>query len=227
MYSVYQICNIVNQKVYVGVTKHDLTDRLREHLSEAKRDRAKHRKLYKEINLLGADKFYIECICNCQGKTEGFTLEKAYIKKLGTALNGLNESLGGAGKTFVDPDDIYKAYMQNRSVTQTAAQLHCCIDTVRSALKLYNVSYPSNTERCGHPIEAIDVQTGQKIYFASSGEAGRYCEEIGRCKKFSGGTRQKIINAANGQLKTAYGFYWHKTKQNKSISSSDKGRALR
>ena len=62
MYVVYAIKNLVNQKIYIGVTNRDLTKRLREHFQEANRERAKKRKLYNEINTLGKNKFYIEPI---------------------------------------------------------------------------------------------------------------------------------------------------------------------
>ena len=207
MYKVYVIENIINSKVYIGVTKHSLTKRLKDHKAAAKK--FANRKLYKEMNSFGFNNFFIKKIDEADSQEEGFTLEKAYIKKYNSAVTGLNESLGGAGKTFIEPSVIIEEYSKIRCMKRVAAKLGCCYETVRSVLNIYGIEHPFNkTENYGIPVIGTDVNSNEEFRFASSGEAGRYCEKVGRCKKFSGGTRQKIINACKKEPHYAYGFYW-------------------
>ena len=207
MYKVYVIENTVNNKVYVGVTKRPLADRLQEHKTDAKR--FPHRKLYKEMNVLGCNNFFIRKLDEADSQEEGFILEKAYIKKYNSAVTGLNESLGGAGKTFIEPSVIIEEYSKIRCMKRVAAKLGCCYDTVKAVLDISGIEHSFyNTEKKGTPVIGTDVNSNEEFRFASSGEAGRYCEKVGRCKKFSGGTRQKIINACKKEPHYAYGFYW-------------------
>ena len=121
----------------------------------------------------------------------------------------MNESLGGAGKTFIEPSVIIEEYSKIRCMKRVAAKLGCCYETVRSVLNIYGIEHPFNkTENYGIPVIGTDVNSNEEFRFASSGEAGRYCEKVGRCKKFSGGTRQKIINSCKKEPHYAYGFYW-------------------
>lgn len=210
MYVVYAIKNLVNQKVYIGVTNRDLTKRLREHLSEAKLERHRHRKLYKEIYELGGDNFYIEPIYTCHGKEEGFLYEKFFIKKFNSAKEGLNESLGGAGKCLVDFDEVYNSYIKHRSIKRVAAELGCCTDTVKNVLDLYK-DFGNEVPDIiwyGSKVKGVDMKTKEEYEFNSTGEAGRFCVELGRCKKYSSGTRQKILYNCKGRLKSAFGFVW-------------------
>lgn len=210
MYVVYAIKNLVNQKIYIGVTNRDLTKRLREHFREANRERAKKRKLYNEINTLGKNKFYIEPVLKCDGKETGFMYEKFFIKKFDSVNNGLNESLGGAGKTFFEVEDIYKSFLKHRSYTLVAADMGCCVDTVYNVihqLKKDGYEIPNNIIY-GSKVRGVDMETKEEFTFPSSGEAGRFCVEIGRCKRYTGGTRQKILYNCKGQLNSAYGFVW-------------------
>lgn len=210
MYVVYAIKNLVNQKIYIGVTNRDLTKRLREHFQEANRERAKKRKLYNEINTLGKNKFYIEPILKCDGKETGFMYEKFFIKKFDSVNNGLNESLGGAGKTFFEVEDIYKSFLKHRSYTLVAAEMGCCVDTVHNVihqLKKDGYEIPDYIIY-GSKVRGVDIETKEEFTFPSSGEAGRFCVEIGRCKRYTGGTRQKILYNCKGRLKSAFGFVW-------------------
>ena len=161
------------------------------------------------MNSFGFNNFFIKKIDEADSQEEGFTLEKAYIKKYNSAVTGLNESLGGAGKTFIEPSVIIEEYSKIRCMKRVAAKLGCCYETVRSVLNIYGIEHPFNkTENYGIPVIGTDVNSNEEFRFASSGEAGRYCEKVGRCKKFSGGTRQKIINACKKEPHYAYGFYW-------------------
>lgn len=209
MYKVYRIANLVNHKVYIGVTKKNLTQRLREHIRESKRGRCSGRKLYKEINKIGAENFYIEKLLLCDDKEEGYFFERMLIKRYNTVTDGLNESLGGAGKSFVYHEDIIKKFEECKCLKRTAATLGCCVDTVAAVIKANGYNTYTATELLGKRVRGRDTKTGEIVEFLSCGKAGEYCAKIGRCKRYSSGTRQKILLACNGKLHKAYGFEWN------------------
>ena len=172
------------------------------------RNRAKHRKLYVSINQFGFNNFDIVLLDHCEDKKQAFELERQYIKELDSVEFGLNESLGGAGKSFVEHDVIAECYKDLGTARKVAQKLGCGTDTVRAVIKAYDLSKVSYRSLYGKNVRGVNIKTHQVLDFSSIAEAGEYCERIGVCKRYSGGTRQKIANVCNGKNKTAYGFYW-------------------
>lgn len=208
MFTIYALTNKVTGEQYVGVTGKSIEQRMKWHRKEAVRDRAKHRKLYVSINQYGLENFEVVLLDHCDDKEQAFELERQYIKELDSVEFGLNESLGGTGKSFVEHDVIAECYKDLGTARKVAQKLGCGTDTVRAALKEHNVPRVSYRSLYGKNVRGTNIKTHQVVDFSSIAEAGEYCERIGVCKRYSGGTRQKIANVCNGKSKTAYGFYW-------------------
>lgn len=208
MFTIYALTNKITGERYVGVTSKSIEQRMRWHLTEATRNRAKHRKLYVSINQFGFNNFDIVLLDHCEDKKQAFELERQYIKELDSVEFGLNESLGGAGKSFVEHDVIAECYKDLGTARKVAQKLGCGTDTVRAVIKAYDLSKVSYRSLYGKNVRGVNIKTHQVLDFSSIAEAGEYCERIGVCKRYSGGTRQKIANVCNGKNKTAYGFYW-------------------
>lgn len=60
---VYAILNLINEKIYVGITEVTLEERFRQHISASKR-KENTSSLYTAMRELGCDKFYIVPICS-------------------------------------------------------------------------------------------------------------------------------------------------------------------
>jgi group I intron endonuclease len=101
IYSVYQILNTVNQKVYIGITtKQNPIVRWSEHLSQ-------HLKvdyvLYKAMRKYGVDKFHFSILEQTNNIETLKQLESKYIQECNSYCfqensNGYNMTLGGDGK---------------------------------------------------------------------------------------------------------------------------------
>jgi len=91
---VYKIVNIVNNKLYFGVTKCDLKKRWNEHKCKSRSGKSH---LYCSIRKYGIDNFIIEEVFKCNTESEMYELEVDMIKKYQTnnPLFGYNNSIGG------------------------------------------------------------------------------------------------------------------------------------
>ena len=102
---IYQIRNTEDDEVYVGSTCTTLTKRFSNHKSDSNRMKKTNCHVYKHMNALGVEKFYIELIEDfpCENKTQLTAREGVFIRDRGT-LNMLI-----AGRTP-------KEYYQNNKV---------------------------------------------------------------------------------------------------------------
>lgn len=100
--TVYLITNLINEKVYVGITKGLLSKRWIQHKSDAKRN--SQCPIHRAIRKYGAEYFKIEAIETCNSTEELYARESAIIqiKKSTDSELGYNASLGGeSGKSGV------------------------------------------------------------------------------------------------------------------------------
>ena len=91
---VYKITNIINNKLYFGVTTQLLKARWQQHKCNANK---KSYHLYNVIKKYGFDNFSIEIVLKCNNKETMFLKEKELIKKYDTNNHefGYNNSTGG------------------------------------------------------------------------------------------------------------------------------------
>lgn len=94
-YSVYKITCLINNKLYVGYTKHTIKHRLNTHFRNAKKSSMMNNKFSNAILKHGKDKFIIDTIFTTNDKSIALEKEKYYIEYYDCVKNGYNSSKGG------------------------------------------------------------------------------------------------------------------------------------
>jgi len=94
---IYKITNVLNNKIYIGITAKSLNKRRQQHIQWSK-----HKKrlyvIHKAINKYGTDNFLFESIDNFNGNDDGCQKEIKYISLYNSFIpNGYNMTLGGEG----------------------------------------------------------------------------------------------------------------------------------
>jgi len=98
-YIIYKITNIINGKIYIGVTRHSIEKRLIQHKSDAKR--RKQCRLHNAMMKYGVDNFTIELIESIQTSDYNVAtnreIENIKIYKSLDKTIGYNMTVGGEG----------------------------------------------------------------------------------------------------------------------------------
>ena len=95
---IYKITNIVNNKVYIGITTQTLIERLRIHKRSSKLNNLNPLGIHFQIKKLGIDKFEIKKIKSVESLTQLAIEEKKYIEKYDCLTpKGYNLDKGGKG----------------------------------------------------------------------------------------------------------------------------------
>lgn len=94
---VYEITNLINGKIYIGITKCDLNKRLKEHKCQSGKCGTRKAHLYTAMRKYGFNNFKIEKIKTCYSESQLYNSEIYFIGKFGTRNNeiGYNNSIGG------------------------------------------------------------------------------------------------------------------------------------
>lgn len=93
---VYKIVNLVNNKIYFGITKCSIKKRWREHIHHSGRVK-KNGHLYRAMRKYGKDNFVINVYKTCYSDEQMYSAEKYFIKTNNTTDRtiGYNNSIGG------------------------------------------------------------------------------------------------------------------------------------
>ena len=94
MYKLYKIPNIVNNKLYIGITKLTLTERLSKHIKDSQNPKYP---LHRAIAKHGKDKFIIELIEESDDRKYISESEEPAILRFDARKNGYNIATGGYG----------------------------------------------------------------------------------------------------------------------------------
>jgi group I intron endonuclease len=107
MIIIYKITNLLNSKIYIGMTTKSITERLQSHVNHSKKPEFR---LHKAIKKHGEENFRIEKICTATTQEQANELEREWIAKLDSTNYdiGYNMSLGGSGKSIALSEDIKK-----------------------------------------------------------------------------------------------------------------------
>lgn len=94
---IYKITNIINNKVYIGLTTSTLEYRWSRHITESKNiNNEKH--LYKSIRKYGLNNFKIEIIAETDSFEELGELERKYIKEYNSTDKNFGYNLTNGGE---------------------------------------------------------------------------------------------------------------------------------
>lgn len=151
-YLVYKITNLINQKIYFGITKCTLSKRWNEHKHNSVQAK-KQSHLNKAIKKYGLTNFKMELIKECTSENEMYETEIFYIKTFNSndRLIGYNNSKGGekssAGKRLSDKErKVISEYQKNRKREPWSAETK---EKMREAA-LLNKSYLNLRKTSGH-----------------------------------------------------------------------------
>ena len=99
IFCIYKITNLINNKIYIGITKRDPKIRFNEHFSN------KNEILYKAKEKYGKENFSLEIIKNGIPENQIDEEEKYYIKYYNSLIpNGYNLSIGGLSNKSISKE---------------------------------------------------------------------------------------------------------------------------
>ena len=199
---IYKVTNLVNQKIYIGLTYRDIQTRWNEHKSRANNGSSLY--FHNAIRKYGINNFSIEQI----DQDDGDTLkerEKYWINYYNSNIHefGYNLTNGGDGNCLLDYEQIYKLWDNKYSLAQIANELDIDRSTVRRILQHYKNFDEKESISRGILYQSIkvnkyDLEGNFITTFSSLIEAGNgdktNAHSIGQCCK--------------GKLQTALGYQW-------------------
>ena len=196
---IYKITNQINGKVYIGKTLKTIEKRWKEHCKDCMTERCKNRPLYRAMNKYGVENFTIEQIEKCSPEVVS-ERERYWIEQYGSFKMGYNATIGGDGKQYIDYDLICSLYREVQSVKKVAFLAGVCVDTVRAALKNYNIgTIPGSLVRSREkPVAKCDKITGEILEVYPS---------IAEAEKANGNSRH-IGEVCRGKRGTCQGYKW-------------------
>lgn len=154
---VYKITNILNGKIYIGITSRTVEERFQEHKHRI--NERKHLHLYSSMLKYGTENFIVEEIDSTTTLKELYQKEIFWVSYYNSndPTVGYNNTKGGEGFERIKTNDqkILELYKENRSYVKTAKSLGYSEATTRRRLKNLGV----NLDRGYHDYakEVIDL----------------------------------------------------------------------
>lgn len=203
-FTVYKIYNDINEKVYVGVTSKELSERWKQHLIASRRPSLRHRPLYADMILYGACHFYIEPIAVANSPSDANILERVWISRLSSFYSGYNLTMGGSGKNYIEPREVLNVWQSGMNAKEIGSVLGYSAAQVADILDNCGISADDRLVRArgrlSRAFNQVDAESGDVLQtFKSLSDA---CAYLG---KASSG---HIASVCRGERKTAYGFKW-------------------
>lgn len=203
---IYCITNLVNQKKYVGKTTNSITERFKEHYSDSKRERCEKRPLYDAMNKYGVENFIVEELEVVEDDNLLSEREIFWIQELQTyGSKGYNATKGGDGKILFDYDKIIETYALVGTMTECAAKMHCCVDTVKKVLTINNIPTRPLTKKVKqYSLDGTFIREWDSIT-----QAAHWLVDNKYAKSYQGGgVKSRIGLCMKGKAKSAYKFIW-------------------
>jgi group I intron endonuclease len=198
---IYKITNLINNKMYIGLTTEPISVRWSGHKAYSKTENNIY--LYNSMNKYGIENFKIETlVTGVKSMSKLYELEKLYIKKYDTFNTGYNLTLGGEGTVGYRHTEDTKKKLSKAKIGRKLSPEHRKI-----SLKTLELgSKPGKDHPSSIGVYQICKRTGGVI---------RYHESINLAEQELSGTGKgsgSICKVVNGKRKSAYGYYW-KTKE--------------
>ena len=112
---IYRLCSDIDKYFYIGSTCTTLVERFRRHKDEAKRERAKNRKVYEHFKLIGWDNVKIVLIednLNCENIDQLTRIEQEHIDKHKDDIYFLNSKRSWTGIDTTDHKSYCRQYLE-------------------------------------------------------------------------------------------------------------------
>lgn len=202
MIGIYKITNKINGKSYIGQSIH-IEERWKEHIYNP----SKSSLIKLALQKYGINNFTFEVIEECD-ENELDEKEIYWIKYYDTYYNGYNLTLGGSKGYKFDIEKIYNEYKNTNSISQTAKNIGCSINTARRVLHEYGITkFDCQIEK---KVESIDPQTLLVVKQYDSIQDAADDMKVDRAA---------ISYAVNGSHKSAAGYFWKYQDEEKNFKS--------
>lgn len=210
MYNIYIIKNKLNDKVYIGKTSKSIEERFKVHKVDMKK--YKNRKLYKAMNELGVENFYIEKLDETDSFETSSELEIKYIKKYDSYKNGYNGNYGGEGKKLISEEtwnEVLEYVKTKKDFLISDVNKNFNIDrkTIKDFLNKNNIianEFDKHKERVDeHKYKSIHCYDKDNVLI-------KVFTDYNSIKQFIGENVYiyNIIRVCDSKRKTAYGYIW-------------------
>ena len=212
MVTVYKIGNTVNDKLYIGVTKHSLRKRFGQHIKDSKNPKKQHRPFFTAINEIGIENFFIEPIEEIPDHLKE-ERERYWIAYYNTCEQGYNATYGGEGRpeTLGKVDFIIETYLDLQDIKKTVEVVGFCSDTVLKILKENHIPIktPQQIQRDRARNVYMCTKQGEILKeFDSASAAADYVKTLNIEHTKVNSLRHHISQVCRGIRKTAAGYVW-------------------
>lgn len=167
MYYIYKIENLVNHKIYIGLTNNIARRRAR-HFTDLRCKRHDNSFLQKEFNIYGQENFSftVEFEGNVSPEEIGLK-EKEYIKKYDSYKNGYNQNEGGNfgpsnGGTKLTQSDIFNILAALEFMSKPGQILADMYDVSRTTIS--RIKKGVNHNQYKEEYESLPLEERQNIY---------------------------------------------------------------
>jgi len=227
---VYKITNIVNGKLYFGITKCSLNIRWNSHRHAALRKK-KHTFLANAMFKYGVDNFKIELVKECGSEKEMYELEKILIQEFSTnnPKNGYNNSSGGevSSKGMKHSDETKRRLSEVQKGKKRPPMSQETKDKIGFANKgKVNMAAVIKSANLRRGVK-LSKETRHKLSLSLGGKGvipvikkdkngnilSKY-ESVSDAAIKTGILQTAISNTLNNRAKTAGGFIWQYNVQN-------------
>ncbi len=202
MFEVYKITNIVNNKVYIGITNQGHSVRYRHHIYEA--NSGSTFKVHRAFAKYGEENMKIEVLDNCICDKSAKLAEISYIKEYNSMNDsfGYNMTTGGDGTFGRKHSEETKAKIREKAIGRKATE------ETKSRMRKARENFVAKQ----HVINNLQIYNQAKrktiLRYSKEGELiEKYLGITDLCKKY-GYDRTMINKALSGKYKYAYGFIW-------------------
>lgn len=216
MYNVYKITNLINNKIYIGVTSKDINKRFNEHITDSRKEKIRNKRpLQMDIYNFGRDNFKIELIESLNtSKDEAMKIESFWINHYNSFNDpcGYNNTPGGYGRQKITNEkekEIISYYLIKHNIKETALNFNIHEDTVKSILNKHNIK---SLFIYNNKIKMLNLTDGSLIkIFDNQCYAAKWIIKNGLTKSNKVEKVSYIIGrAVKGERPSAYGYKWEK-----------------
>lgn len=134
---IYKITNLINNKIYIGLTTRTVEMRWREHCRRSSQE------IDKAIQEFGKDNFIIETLEECNDNQLD-EREQYWINYYDCYNNGYNNTFGGRDEGFImsnKVNEVLDLWNQGLTVNKIVEQTKLNVETVRSYLNINGIDH--------------------------------------------------------------------------------------
>lgn len=145
---IYKITNLINGKIYIGLTTRTVEMRWKEHCRHSSQE------IDKAIQIYGKENFIIETLEECTDENLD-DREKYWINFYNCYENGYNNTLGGRDDNYImtsKMQEVLELWNEGLTVNKIVKKTELNVETVRSYLNKNNISHEEIRQRANRAI---------------------------------------------------------------------------